>query len=73
MMKIYCSILLLFISFSCKQAPQKEIPNRTLVKNVHIVEVEQGTILENRHILVGAETDPGDYGCPALRGIQHSH
>lgn len=55
MMKIYCSILLLFISFSCKQAPQKEIPNRTLVKNVHIVDVEQGTILENRHILVGAE------------------
>ena len=55
MMKIYWYLLLLFLSFSCKEPPQKEISNRTLVKNIHIVDVEEGTVHENRHIVVEAD------------------
>ena len=55
MMKIYWYLLLLFLSFSCKEPPQKEISNRTLVKNIHIVNVEEGTVHENHHIVVEAD------------------
>ena len=52
MIKIYLTLLLLLITWSCKQAPQQEYSDQTLIKNVHIVDVEQGTILKNQHILV---------------------
>ena len=55
MMKIYWYLLLLFLSLSCKESPQKDNSNRTLVKNVHIVNVEKGTVDENRHIVVEAD------------------
>lgn len=55
MIKIYSSILLLFLSFSCKEPPPKNITNRTLVKNIHIVDVDEGTVHENRYIVVEAD------------------
>ena len=55
MMKIYWYLLLLFLSLSCKESPPKEFSNRTLVKGIHIVDVEQGTVHKNRHIVVEAD------------------
>lgn len=54
-MKIYLTLLLILIISACKDSPQTDVPNRTLIKNVHVVDVENGAILENRHILVAAK------------------
>jgi len=52
MKKIIRIVLVLLITWSCKQPAPQEHSNQTLVKNVHIVDVEQGTLHENQHIVV---------------------
>ncbi|MDM9630605.1 amidohydrolase family protein [Robiginitalea aurantiaca] len=55
MIKVYLSIVLVLSLSACGQTQEKDIPKRTLVKNVHVVDVLNGTILENQNIVVGAK------------------
>jgi imidazolonepropionase-like amidohydrolase len=50
-----CLALLLFLFLlipACKQAPENVAPARTLVRDVHVVDVEKGTISENQFIVI---------------------
>lgn len=54
-MKMYLSILLILSISACKQPQEKEFLKRTLVKNVHVVDVENGTLGKNLFLVVEAD------------------